>query len=182
MTLNFLSQNECLSALQSVPSNFIEIALRHGCSPVNFLHIFRTPFPKNTSGGLLLTMFCNLNLEILYRSSHRKCSIKKVFLKISHNSQENNLARVCNFIKKEALGQVFSCEFCRIFKNTFFKEHLRATASVYNTFAFEPGNRIILLQSDHIHKAQFHFKFYYDQMNRAFKLSGIPTEQCHELP
>ena len=37
-----------------VRSNFIEITLRHGCSPVNWLHIFRTPFPKNTSGRLLL--------------------------------------------------------------------------------------------------------------------------------
>ena len=34
--------------------NFIEIALRHGCSPVNLLHIFKTPFPKNNSGRLLL--------------------------------------------------------------------------------------------------------------------------------
>ena len=34
--------------------NFIEIALRHGCSPVNLLHIFRTPFLKNTSERLLL--------------------------------------------------------------------------------------------------------------------------------
>ena len=34
--------------------NFIEITLQHGCSPVNLLHIFKTPFPKNTSGGLLL--------------------------------------------------------------------------------------------------------------------------------
>ena len=34
-------------------SNFIEIAFPHGCSPVNLLHLFRTPFPKNTSGGLL---------------------------------------------------------------------------------------------------------------------------------
>ena len=25
-------------------SNFIETTLRHGCSPVNLLHIFRTPF------------------------------------------------------------------------------------------------------------------------------------------
>ena len=33
---------------------FVEITFRHGCSPVNLLHIFRTPFPKNTSGGLLL--------------------------------------------------------------------------------------------------------------------------------
>ena len=36
--------------------NFIEIALWHGCSPVNLLHIFRTPFPKNTSGWLLLNV------------------------------------------------------------------------------------------------------------------------------
>ena len=33
--------------------NFIEIALQHGCSPVNWLHIFKTPFLKNTSGHLL---------------------------------------------------------------------------------------------------------------------------------
>ena len=35
-------------------SNFIEITLRRGCSPVNLLHIFRTSFLKNTSGRLLL--------------------------------------------------------------------------------------------------------------------------------
>ena len=35
---------------------------RHGCSPVNFLYIFRTPFPKKTFGWLLLTfihLFCD---------------------------------------------------------------------------------------------------------------------------
>ena len=37
--------------------NFIEITLRHGCSPVNVLHIFRTPFPRNTSEWLLLNVF-----------------------------------------------------------------------------------------------------------------------------
>ena len=36
--------------------NFIEIAVWHGRSPVNLLHIFRATFPKNISGGLLL---CN---------------------------------------------------------------------------------------------------------------------------
>ena len=35
-------------------SNFFEIALRHGCHPVILLHIFRTPFLKNTSGRLPL--------------------------------------------------------------------------------------------------------------------------------
>ena len=36
----------------------------------------------------------------------------------------------CNFIKKETLAQVFSCEFCEISKNNFFTERLWATASV----------------------------------------------------
>ena len=37
-----------------VACNFTEIVLWHGCSPVNLLHISRTPFPKNNSGWLLL--------------------------------------------------------------------------------------------------------------------------------
>ena len=36
--------------------NFINITLRHGCSPVNLLHIFRTSFTKNTSEQLLLVL------------------------------------------------------------------------------------------------------------------------------
>ena len=50
-------------------------------------------------------------------------------LKFSHL----NLYRpeACNFIKKETLAQVFSCEFCEIFKNNFFTEHLRTTAYVF---------------------------------------------------
>ena len=56
-----------------------------------------------------------------------------VFLEISQNSQESTCARVsfliklqssCNFIKKEALAQVFSCEFCEISENTFFTGHV----------------------------------------------------------
>ena len=39
--------------------NFIEITLWHGCSPENLLQIFRTPFPKSASGGLLLKNHCN---------------------------------------------------------------------------------------------------------------------------
>ena len=36
--------------------NFIEITHRHGWSPLTWLHIFRIPFVKNTSGWLLLTI------------------------------------------------------------------------------------------------------------------------------
>ena len=37
-----------------VAGKFIEIALRHGCSSVDLMHIFRTPFSENASGWLLL--------------------------------------------------------------------------------------------------------------------------------
>ena len=37
-----------------VARNFVEIALQHKCSPVNFLHIFRTSFYNDVSGGLFL--------------------------------------------------------------------------------------------------------------------------------
>ena len=35
---------------------FSLLTLWHECSPVNLLHIFRTPFTKNTSGRLLLVL------------------------------------------------------------------------------------------------------------------------------
>ena len=35
-------------------SNFIEITPHNGCSPVNMLHIFKTPIPKNMSKEMLL--------------------------------------------------------------------------------------------------------------------------------
>ena len=51
----FTGAHPCQSLISiKLLSNFIEIALRHGCSPVNLLHIFRAPFPRNTSGWLLL--------------------------------------------------------------------------------------------------------------------------------
>ena len=48
-------EHSCRSVISiKLQSNFIEITLQHGYSPVKLLHIFRTPFPRNTSGGLLL--------------------------------------------------------------------------------------------------------------------------------
>ena len=36
--------------------------------------------------------------------------------------------KACNFIKKDTLAQVLSCEYCKIFKNTFSTEHFWATS------------------------------------------------------
>ena len=71
-----------------------------------------------------------------------RCSVKKVLLEISQNSQENTRARdsfliklqawawACNFIKRESLARVFSCEFCEISKNTFFYRTPPVAASI----------------------------------------------------
>ena len=51
----FTGEDPCRRAiLIKLHNNFIEIVLRHGCSPVNLLHIFRTPFSGSTTGWLLL--------------------------------------------------------------------------------------------------------------------------------
>ena len=53
----FTGEHPCRSAISiKFQSNFIEIALRLGCSPVNLLNISRIPFPRNTSGWLLLIL------------------------------------------------------------------------------------------------------------------------------
>ena len=43
--------------------NFTEITLQHGCSPVNFLYIFRAPFSKNSSERLLPLIWFLVILE-----------------------------------------------------------------------------------------------------------------------
>ena len=48
--------------------NKVALQLRHGCSPVNLLYIFRTAFLKNTSGRLLLTMLMSITAETLPKS------------------------------------------------------------------------------------------------------------------
>ena len=75
-----------------------------------------------------------------FRSSHQRCSLSKGVLRNFAKFTGKHLCQslffnkvagaACNFIKKETLTQVFSCEFCEISKNTFFTEHLRTTASI----------------------------------------------------
>ena len=73
----FTGEHACRSAMSiKLLCSFIEIALRHGCSPVNLLHIFRTPFLKNTSGRLLLKLLMfrlfrliQIHLELISRNS-----------------------------------------------------------------------------------------------------------------
>ena len=50
------------------------------------------------------------------------CSIKKLFL------NEVAALKACNFTKRIPT-QVFSCEYCKIFKNIYFEKYLRTATS-----------------------------------------------------
>ena len=62
----FTGEHLCRSVISiELLFNFIEITLRHGCPPVNLLHISRTPFYKNTSGGPFLPILLALTWELV---------------------------------------------------------------------------------------------------------------------
>ena len=80
------------------------IPLRHGCSPVNLLHVFRTPFLKNTSVWLLLklflsclnlilttstltftfTLFCQFIITFLELKNEKKTTVKSNYQKLEN--------------------------------------------------------------------------------------------------
>ena len=81
-TTNLQENTRAVAWFQWCCSNFIEIAFRYACSPVNLLHIFRTPFPKNIFGRLLLPLIkfkkCPQVIHILtfwFIFSLRKCML-----------------------------------------------------------------------------------------------------------
>ena len=59
---------------------------------------------------------------------------KKLFLKLLQHSQENMCwvpsTRVAATLLKRESKQMFSCQYCEIFKKTYFEEHLRTAGSV----------------------------------------------------
>ena len=69
------------------------------------------------------------------RSSHQRCSAKKVLLKISQVSQESFVLEF--LFNNETPTQVFSCKICEIFKTTYFEE-----ASTKDCFWSKGHNRM----------------------------------------
>ena len=61
-------------------------------------------------------------------ASYQRGSLKRVFLKIFQNSQENPCLSLY-FNKVAGLRPAFYCELCVIFKNIYFEEHLLTAAS-----------------------------------------------------
>ena len=139
----------------------------------------------------------------LLGGNSQRCSVKKVFLKISQNPQENTCARVsfliklqasaclhqasgirhvCNFIKKQILAQVFSCEFCEIFKNTiFYRTPPVAASELHYSFDWDyiwinwrPNFFLLLLLFWNKFET---IRLYYKKDNQKFKHFRI-TKKC----
>ena len=88
-------------------NNFWNSTLVHGCSPVKLLYICRTTFAY---GEIFLK-----NKVTNHKRNRIIClSCWRYF---ANNSKK---PQACNFILKKILSQMFSCDFCEIFKNTYF--------------------------------------------------------------
>ena len=80
---------------------------------------------------LILTVVVSLitrsRLELFFKKgalrNFTKFTGKHLCQRLFFNKVAGLRTQDCNFIKKESLSQVFSCEFWEISKNTFFTEH-----------------------------------------------------------
>ena len=69
----FTGEHPCRNVIsRKLLCNFLGITLRYGCSPVNLLHIFRIPSPRNTSEWLLLNSTSIWNNSYMLRMLHVK--------------------------------------------------------------------------------------------------------------
>ena len=76
---NFKGEHPNRSAISiKLQSNFIEITLRHGCSPVNLLHISRTTLSRNTS-VLRINL---LSISVITFSWHQKVVFAALYFHI----------------------------------------------------------------------------------------------------
>ena len=91
------------------------------CQLVPFRFYDHDTKEKNSEDFSTLCKFVFLSDHIFREAVAQRCSVKKVFLEISQNSQENTCARFFSLIKLQAWV------WYRYFKNTFFIKHLRTT-------------------------------------------------------
>ena len=99
------------------------------------VHVFASrSFCEDKIAIFFFLFFCE---ALIFRSSHRTCSIKKGVLRNFAKFTGKYLCQSLFFkkVRKETLAQLFFCKFCKTFKNTIFTEHLwTATLQTYKAF------------------------------------------------
>ena len=92
ISIKFTGEHPCRSVISiKLSCNFIEITLRHGCSPLNLLHIFGTHLNKNTSRWLLLLLQLNLNQII-------DLDLPSAYAKFEEKEKGAMVVIVCRFL------------------------------------------------------------------------------------
>ena len=104
----FKGEHSCRSMISiKLLCNFIEIALRQGCSPANLLHIFRTPFLKNTCrrllpGVLIFALKFNFKWDKVFKSGLSKffkgCFPQNLFSPPLNNLSHILLCPTCSYV------------------------------------------------------------------------------------
>ena len=88
----FIGEYLCQSVIVlKLLCTFIEIAIQHERSPVNLLLIFRTTFPRETIGGLVLPFFRNCQNDM--NKPFHTTSLFLYPLKTSENQRFSNVFR-----------------------------------------------------------------------------------------
>ena len=107
----FTGEHPCRSVIYiKLQSNFIEIKLRHGCSSVNLLHIFRTPFLGTNSDWM--SKNCSVKKFMYDRNGFKGWKgVRFIFIV---GLQFYNF-----FYWNHTSAWVFSCKFATYFQNTF---------------------------------------------------------------
>ena len=84
-------RKRCSENMQQI-CKAILLKLRHGCSPVYLLHIFRTTFLKSTSGRLLLKRLSSKQTKYSrgLKSSLEKSELCKLFACSFYLTEENH--------------------------------------------------------------------------------------------
>ena len=107
--IKFTGKHPCRSVISiKLQDNFQEIVHRHWCCPVNLLHIFRTPFYKNTYRGMLLMI-------TLFLATVSYIEV----LGYTHSTRIPELARDCCDVAKFFILTIVNY-FIHTIKNTWF--------------------------------------------------------------
>ena len=117
--------------------NSIKKRLQHSCFPVNLAKFLKTHFfTKKFQWQPLTFNSCfqrSSEQKLVWLSAiNTRFSWKKYLLRRKSRSSH------CRCSVKEHLqrpAQVFSCEYCKIFKNIFFEKHLQMAASENQDFS-----------------------------------------------
>ena len=111
-----------------------------------------------------------------YRSSHQSCSIKKVFLKISQNLQENTCAwvscrqRPTTLLKKRLWHRCFPVNFTKFLRTPFFNRTPLVTASVKveSIFRIKPLHVNEAILCIVLQELSMNFQFYFDEFSNSY--------------